>query len=598
MSDDITLEIEGTFIKCNKNDLMSNSDYFKVMFEGDFVEKSKNTIQLQDVDLKSMNIILTLIWDETYYIEDEDVLMVLQTACMLQFDKIRRVCIDKVIEILSVRNCLKIWVIAEQLDLKVISLKAKTMALEEFLIIKDTDSVLELSLEQVCNYLGSVHLKADNELSVFQTAIKWWYENGEHSSTHLIKLLSCIDFKSIIPDHFREILTYPCVANTDIGKLLKCLSNLISNIKPETDSKDILDKALLLKASKTRIKPSSPCILVKLEDKHANNSEDITVKDKYNRKRHYEVISPNNNVGLYILHLESKSNKFLEFFSLKEKIEGFKLIGYKEYIFMYGGEYTLGRGDWNRSFWAYNTIKDAWQMKSNLPFPRRHFEACIVGSKIYTVGGTGPFRVSQENLFWYDFKEDKWSKEISIPVFDRHIKCCTFMNKVFLFSVTNCCGYAFDQTENWTILPAKIDRHALDNQQGFSLFTYNNKIYLKGKKLIELHLIQDRLQVSTIRKITNKTYCKIESIVCDNLVFTLYGYSENAGIASADFTSSVFSLEKYNLDSGEIEFVFEDTNCIQVNEKLYCINEKFQLFPFVHYTLMQDDELVNCNLLF
>lgn len=46
-SDEITLEIEGTSVKCKKDELASNSDYFKAMFEGNFVEKNKNIVQLK-----------------------------------------------------------------------------------------------------------------------------------------------------------------------------------------------------------------------------------------------------------------------------------------------------------------------------------------------------------------------------------------------------------------------------------------------------------------------------------------------------------------------------------------------------------------------
>lgn len=46
-SDEIFLEIEGKTLRCNRKVLMEESDYFKAMFEGGFVESNKRTIKLE-----------------------------------------------------------------------------------------------------------------------------------------------------------------------------------------------------------------------------------------------------------------------------------------------------------------------------------------------------------------------------------------------------------------------------------------------------------------------------------------------------------------------------------------------------------------------
>lgn len=56
--DFVVLEIQKTPIKCSRSTLIQNSDYFKVMFEGNFIESSKNTVEIQ---VKSLNHILEYI---------------------------------------------------------------------------------------------------------------------------------------------------------------------------------------------------------------------------------------------------------------------------------------------------------------------------------------------------------------------------------------------------------------------------------------------------------------------------------------------------------------------------------------------------------
>lgn len=45
-------------------------------------------------------------------------------------------------------------------------------------------------------------------------------------------------------------------------------------------------------------------------------------------------------------------------------LEGYQMQGYKELVFIFGGEKYMGLGQWNENFWAYDGIRDRWQTKS------------------------------------------------------------------------------------------------------------------------------------------------------------------------------------------------------------------------------------------
>lgn len=45
--DYLFLEVEDTLIKCRRVDLIQNSDYFKAMLEGNFVERDQNKIKIE-----------------------------------------------------------------------------------------------------------------------------------------------------------------------------------------------------------------------------------------------------------------------------------------------------------------------------------------------------------------------------------------------------------------------------------------------------------------------------------------------------------------------------------------------------------------------
>ncbi|CAG9833407.1 unnamed protein product [Diabrotica balteata] len=595
--EDVILEIEGTPVKCKKDVLISNSDYFKAMLEGNFIEKDQKTISIKDVDLKAVNIILTLLWDPTIYIEDEDVLMVLHAACMLQFCEIRNMCLDKLIQILSVQNCLKIWIITEQLDIRPFFLKAKRLALAEFMAIKETDSINDLNLEQLIRYVGSVHLVTDSELTVFQTLMKWWYDHSkDHTSDDFIKLLSCVNYKKLLPDLFKEILTYPDIANSEVEDILKCLYNILNNIPNSSCSEHFLAVASLLSQSNDRKIDSVPCLLVLNSSNDVPNKKRLvenneTVVDRYKRKIVYKKFVADNS-NLHVIYYDRKLGIFRRFVNVLKKLVGFRIIGYKEYLFLFGGEYEIGKGDWNYSFWAYDSIKEVWRMKSRMPFPRRHFQTCIVGSKVFISGGIGQFRTIQSNIFWYDYKRDEWSKQYHFPatICDRWYKCCNYLDKFLIFSLNQKCAYFFDENSGWTMLPLVIPPLVIPDDINSRLFAYKNRLYLKGQKLLEMRSIREGLKVISIQSISTVEYDELEMTICDNIVYTLYKEHTVNGL--------MYSFEKFNLDTNEMEIIFDrlkEEDTLKADEEIFDLDQSLNIFSFTHHNLFDENVLVNKN---
>lgn len=265
-SDEVILEVEGTQLRCNRKVLALHSDYFKIMFEGNFVERNKKVVKLEGVQLKALNIILTLLWDERYFVPPDDLLLVVQTACMLQFVQIQNMCIDKIQEMLSPKNCLNIWQTCETLDLQPLNLKAKSLALMEYQLVKDSPYLLGMSLQQLYIYLANVNLKCENEMSVFETCLKWWYENSENYSEStlqtLLTLLHCVNFRAVSCSDIREMQSYPDVCdNAEIISILTCMIDLKTNVVLNY-SEDVVSKARLLLETKNRMYQEYPCFLV------------------------------------------------------------------------------------------------------------------------------------------------------------------------------------------------------------------------------------------------------------------------------------------------------------------------------------------------
>ncbi|CAH1980390.1 unnamed protein product [Acanthoscelides obtectus] len=604
---DIELEIEGKSIICKKELLIANSDYFKAMFEGNFIEKNKSKVSIEGVNIEAMDIILTILWDEhDVVLEEGHTLAVVQAASMLQFEKIKTFCIRRLMELLCPQNSIRIWIVTEQLGIKPLHLKAKFLALSEFMILKNTEEsegIYELTFQEVCNYLGHINLKTDNELSVFQTAMRWWYENSKQIpdtvSNPLLKILHCISFSTMSAHELKEAMTYPDIKNDkEILEIMSCMEHMKTNKSAEMFTENSHKVAKKLISCRSREVAKILCILVTPASETSSNDHEVVYYDDYKRKWFHEKLGDNKDKAIVLMY-DAPSKKFKKFFNIDQykckNLEGFKLQSYKEFVFMYGGEFLIGRGKWNQNFWVYDTLRDRWERKTVMPHPRRHFQTCVVGSKVFIAGGTGTFRVTQDSLFWYDFKLDRWCEYVRHLLFrDKQFKCCCFLDQFFVISINEQCGYFLKDdvdTYSWTRVEAIIDRTILSNQSEFAVFSYRDRLFIKGKNLIEMKIEDNVLVVISIRHVTDIDCDKIDIDLCNNIVYTLYKHRFEE--------HDVCSLESYNLDTQECSFIFEN---LKEADSLEADKEQFRIkaitasmspFAFEHYSLL--DHYISVN---
>ncbi|XP_050296592.1 kelch-like protein 30 [Anthonomus grandis grandis] len=383
----VILEIEGTKVECDKNLLIKHSDYFSAMFTGNFKERFLKTVKIHDVDLKSFITIQTLIKDapKTLIIEEAEILCIMHAACILQFSAIRNLCIRRIEFLLKPSNCVNIWKSLELLGVSPLWLKAKCMALMNFDSIKDSNELLEFSIDEICSYLGNVYLYVQNEFSVFRIAMNWWHENQnayiEEKTKTLLRLINCINFKVLTSDEIGEMQSYSDILNnTDLVAILKLVGELLENhsVVEAKYSSDQLQYAKHLYNSHGRKLLEVPCILFQIVLPVLKSLEEVTnhvhcknVGVYCNKKncKFMENIGACFPLGYFAaLAYDSISNNFKPCIDMKrdliKDLGGFKIVSYKEFLVFFGGEYVIGAGKWNFGVWVYDAFKEMWHQIS------------------------------------------------------------------------------------------------------------------------------------------------------------------------------------------------------------------------------------------
>ncbi|XP_017786331.1 PREDICTED: kelch-like protein 38 [Nicrophorus vespilloides] len=572
--DDVTLVFEGFTLECSKKELAQHSDYFKAMFEGNFTERDKGVIKLNGVDFRALRICLIMLWDKDFVLTDEDMPLVLQTACMLQFEEIIEIVRDKLLINLDASNCLKVWFLTEPLNLKPLYLKAKNLAMMEFRTIHSNGTIFNLTFEELHQYLANVHLDC-KEFEVFIAFMDWHYENGNN----VMELLSCLDFNRLSNKEIGEMMMYPDVKNSlALVNVLECVVDIRKgdNVKNELAEK-------LLNCNR-RVSLIDPLFFVSLET-DAKQKEDDHYRDKYKRRRRSSKILCHNSVLLY----DQNNKDFWKAVDLcKDKFNGYsgyEIIGYKEQIFLFGGEASLGTGNWNTNFWMYDTIRESWDLKGRMPSGRRHFETCIIKNHVYIVGGTGKFRVIQDNMLSYNYVKNIWSKEIKLPDSGLNVKCCNYMNRLFLFYQNHKCGYLY-YPENGCFQQLTIgDMHFPNIEGKFGVYCYDDRIFIKdSKRLVELRVVLSKMRIVKI-SVLPKTALEVseKSVLCNDTIFSLYK-NDNRN----------FSIVKFNLLTLNTEYIFRDMTDYRIDKSKYVFHEDCRVLALQHHLRLSDkDKYVN-----
>lgn len=210
-----------------------------------------------------MKIILKFLWHKQHnHIQEDSLLSVTAAACMLQFLKIKDLCCREIENLLCVNNCLKFWVFTEPLDCTIPCQKAKLLALLEFNFVKQTDYFIQLSLDELINYVGSIYLQCSSEFEVFKSVINWYRHSEERSFETLLKLLHCLDFNSLNIEEIDQIIADTSVSEHEVfTEILNCVAALKNELGENFDTK-IVNYARSLLKSKSRNRHGCPCILV------------------------------------------------------------------------------------------------------------------------------------------------------------------------------------------------------------------------------------------------------------------------------------------------------------------------------------------------
>ena len=120
-------------------------------------------------------------------------------------------------------------------------------------------------------------------------------------------------------------------------------------------------------------------------------------------------------------------------------IQGFRVISHGPTVLFTGGEYSLGKSDWNRDVWTYDTIASKWKACAPLETCRRHHSVCVSEERgeAYLVGGYSTHRKRLMRMERVDLRpasrdEVPEDPDLDLPREFKKPSACFFKGKLYV----------------------------------------------------------------------------------------------------------------------------------------------------------------------
>ncbi|KAJ9578774.1 hypothetical protein L9F63_004982 [Diploptera punctata] len=516
---DVVLKVGDVNFPCHRKTLADYSPYFQAMFSDRFIEKDKECIEIQGVDSEAMAMLLQSIYkkEELNLLTSQNILSILQASSMLQFESIQKTCIDLIVhEWLNITTCLQTMKTAHQLDLITLYQKARALALWEFSKVKMTDAFLDLSIDQVSEYLENDALNTtESEFEVFEAGLSWIQFKPLQRSRYLNKVLECIRYCDISVSDIRTMFLYPFI-NEDLEcqQILKCILCIKEGkeVREQSPRQSIesVDSDNYMESRQKKIKT---CMCIEIEKKETNSlidkccrcctgiQEPITPSDEIQHSN--DTDSERDTFSIKIItsatQLLSKSQRTLPFVPC--------VVGHK----MDKNEKRKDINDEIRKSISYNGkpyIIYFQEGKSHHPIPFLHlskanegpleptgYKVICRGRDLYIIGGElllghGNWNCS---IWKYDLITESWTYETSISTPRRHHSICCHGDYIYIIGGFGRHRVIMNSVERYHIESKCWDRRAPlpRNLYSVACCTFNEHIFVFGPQVYIYHPSSD-----------------------------------------------------------------------------------------------------------
>ena len=232
---DLILEVgsgdEKARLKAHRNILSAASPFFYKALNSNMKEKIEGVIRLEETSKAIMEGVLDYIYTGYVSVSEDNVYELFAKADYFDLPALKSFLSNFILENLSLSNCVVAYYFASKYQWEQLMRGTRAYILSNFLSVAETDDFLDLSCEQVKEWISSDEIIVDAEENVFEVVLRWSERSESRKRENFRDLFRHIRFLHMSRDYlFQVILSHPLVRDN-----IECSSVVLNAMKSAFD---------------------------------------------------------------------------------------------------------------------------------------------------------------------------------------------------------------------------------------------------------------------------------------------------------------------------------------------------------------------------
>ena len=491
---DLILEVgsgdEKARLEAHRNILSAASPFFYKALNSNMKEEIEGVIRLEETSKAIMEGVLDYIYTGYVSVSEENVYELFAKADYFDLPALKSFLSNFILENLSLSNCVVAYYFASKYRWEQLMKGTRSYIQSNFLSVAETEGFLDLSCEEVKDWISSDEIIVDAEENVFEVVLRWSERGESRKRDNFRDLFRHIRFVHLSRDYlFRVILSHPLVRNN-----VECSSVALNAMKSAFDG---TEDSLFSQSPRNCLKTHEDAIVAcgartvfcyLPNDKVWYELPEMT--DSFDSTRYSVSVCHGK---LYVMGEKSVvssrwigTNVFVEYFDpvlglwIKLDIPD-EVVYSSAAVTMQGFLYFVGGGrNQLRAVRKYNPDTNQWHEVWPLSSPRSGVCAVTDGSYLYAIGGideTGQYLNIVER---FDPRKNAW--ENLPPMLARRANAggAAIKQRLFVFGGLHqdsrdrdSCEVFDPATDMWSSIPSQFIQ-----SKPTSAVSFKGKIYV------------------------------------------------------------------------------------------------------------------------
>ncbi|KAM9838198.1 kelch-like protein 10 [Aulostomus maculatus] len=215
---DAVIIVNKVEFKVHKLILCNCSSYFEGLFDR-WSSSDRKVYEISGLSPNTMKLIIEFAYTGCAPVTKANVLDLLKAADEFAVERLKEICISFLREMLCQKNCISIWKVAEHYNCSELQHRAHSFILDHFQEVVTYKEFLQLSAQDLSDFLKRDTLCVKKESIVFEVILRWISHAPEDRARFITVLLRKVRLALISPDFFMNNV----LSNNLVKNNLECL---------------------------------------------------------------------------------------------------------------------------------------------------------------------------------------------------------------------------------------------------------------------------------------------------------------------------------------------------------------------------------------